>query len=134
MCAGGFRFGESLLLWMLNTFCKSKAYKSRWVEKAHSPIPFSCFHLDYDPKINVLTEQKYTHKKASELCVCAVFFDGSAHRPASSVRGHVAVDLEARKVVNWKHGVDAVLSLTTCVEVAAVAGARALVEVKGRTC
>lgn len=64
-----------------------------------------------------------------------MFATGSAvtHRPASSVRGHVTVDLEARRVVNGKHRVDAVLSLTTGVQITTVAGARALEEVKGRT-
>lgn len=79
--------------------------------------------------------QKKPKKKKPKSFVFCVFFSrsGLTHRPSSSVRGHVAVDLEARRVVNGKHGVDAVLSLTTGVQIAAVAGARALEGVRGRT-
>lgn len=52
------------------------------------------------------------------------------HRPASSVSGHVTVDLEACRVVNRKHRVDAILSLTTGVQITAVTGTRAWGEVK----
>lgn len=44
------------------------------------------------------------------------------HRPAASVRGHVAVHLEARGVMHRKHRVDAVLAVTAGVQVAAVPG------------
>lgn len=47
------------------------------------------------------------------------------HRPAASVRGHVAVHLEARGVMHWKHRVYTVLSMTAGVQVAAVTGAGA---------
>lgn len=45
------------------------------------------------------------------------------HRPAASIGGHVAVDLEACWVVNRKYGVDAILSLTAGIQITAVTGA-----------
>lgn len=45
------------------------------------------------------------------------------HRPAASIRSHVAVDLEACGVMHWKHRVYAVLSMTACVQIATVTGA-----------
>lgn len=54
------------------------------------------------------------------------------YRPASSVRGHVTVDLETCRVVKRKHGVDAILSLTTGVQISAVTWARAWDEDKNK--
>ena len=54
------------------------------------------------------------------------------HRPAAAVCGHVAVDLEACRVVDGEHGVDAILSLTAGVQVTAVTGTRAWGEVESR--
>lgn len=47
------------------------------------------------------------------------------HRPASSFGGHVTVDLESCGVVQRKHGVNTIFSLTTGVQIATVAGAGA---------
>lgn len=54
------------------------------------------------------------------------------HRPTSSLSGHVTVDLEACRVVNRKHRVDAILSLTTGVQITTVTGTGAWGQVKVR--
>lgn len=61
------------------------------------------------------------------LCTCAQLTSGSVrlpvtHRPAASVRGHVAVHLEACGVMHRKHRVYTVLAVTAGVQVAAVPG------------
>lgn len=68
-----------------------------------------------------------TLRLGAALCTCAQPTPGSVrlpvtHRPAASVRGHVAVHLEACGVMHRKHRVNTVLAVTAGVQVAAVPG------------
>lgn len=63
-----------------------------------------------------------TINSQEQICICV----NVTHRPATSIRGHITVDLKAGGVMSGKNRVDAIFPLTASIYITTVPWTRAL--------